>query len=239
MPWKSIKRDCTQKTTGKKGSYAVVKKKEGGGEEQVSCHTSEEKAKGSIAAKHIHAGKTMKITRGQLSYIIQEYAEWLSGGEENREYSKERWQQELLNKVRVEKRLKQLQPVLKDQGIEIIVITDEESTGLNDNEIRVIVNKQHSGVKGMFGGQANKEFKFFAWPNGITVKDELSGEESISLKSDGIEGWIWDNVIEESNEVSIEVMLNEGVLDWVQGGLDVVGLIPGIGEAADAINARY
>ena len=31
--------------------------------------------------------------------------------------------------------------------------------------------------------------------------------------------------------------LEEGALDWLQGGLDVVGLIPGIGEAADGVNA--
>ena len=31
--------------------------------------------------------------------------------------------------------------------------------------------------------------------------------------------------------------VNEGALDWLQGGLDVVGLIPGVGEAADAVNA--
>ena len=31
--------------------------------------------------------------------------------------------------------------------------------------------------------------------------------------------------------------LDEGALDWLQGGLDIVGLIPGIGEAADGVNA--
>ena len=31
--------------------------------------------------------------------------------------------------------------------------------------------------------------------------------------------------------------INEGPLDWLQGGLDVVGLIPGIGEAADGMNS--
>ena len=31
--------------------------------------------------------------------------------------------------------------------------------------------------------------------------------------------------------------LDEGALDWLQGGLDVVGLIPGVGEAADGLNA--
>ena len=31
--------------------------------------------------------------------------------------------------------------------------------------------------------------------------------------------------------------LDEGVMDWLQGGLDIAGLVPGIGEAADGINA--
>lgn len=31
--------------------------------------------------------------------------------------------------------------------------------------------------------------------------------------------------------------LDEGALDWLQGGLDIVGLIPGVGEAADGLNA--
>jgi len=31
--------------------------------------------------------------------------------------------------------------------------------------------------------------------------------------------------------------LDEGLLDWFQGGLDIVGFVPGAGEIADAINA--
>ena len=31
--------------------------------------------------------------------------------------------------------------------------------------------------------------------------------------------------------------INEGPLDWLQGGLDIAGLIPGVGEAADGMNA--
>ena len=31
--------------------------------------------------------------------------------------------------------------------------------------------------------------------------------------------------------------INEGKLDWLQGGLDIAGLVPGIGEAADGLNA--
>jgi hypothetical protein len=32
-------------------------------------------------------------------------------------------------------------------------------------------------------------------------------------------------------------ILEEGAMDWLQGGLDIVGLVPGIGEAADGLNA--
>jgi len=39
------------------------------------------------------------------------------------------------------------------------------------------------------------------------------------------------------NKRSGKEKLDEGALDWLQGGLDIVGLIPGIGEAADAVNA--
>lgn len=31
--------------------------------------------------------------------------------------------------------------------------------------------------------------------------------------------------------------LNEGAIDWMQGGLDIIGLVPGVGEAADGLNA--
>lgn len=69
MPWKTLKRDCRQ-ATGKKGNYVIVKKKKDGGTEQESCHTSEEKAKSAIRARHVSEGKTMKITKTQLRKII-------------------------------------------------------------------------------------------------------------------------------------------------------------------------
>ena len=34
-----------------------------------------------------------------------------------------------------------------------------------------------------------------------------------------------------------EDTLEEGAMDWLQGGLDIAGLVPGIGEAADGLNA--
>ena len=71
MPWKTIKRDCKQ-SSGKKGSHVVVKIKKDGGTEQESCHTSEEKAKSAIRARHANEGRTLKITRKQLRRIIKE-----------------------------------------------------------------------------------------------------------------------------------------------------------------------
>lgn len=52
MPWRPIKRKCKQKSTGKTGSYVVVKVKKDGGTEQESCHTSKEKAQSAIRARH-------------------------------------------------------------------------------------------------------------------------------------------------------------------------------------------
>ena len=71
MPWKTIKRDCKQ-SSGKKGSHVVVKKKKDGGTEQESCHTSEEKAKSAIRARHANEGRTVKVTKRQLRRIIKE-----------------------------------------------------------------------------------------------------------------------------------------------------------------------
>lgn len=71
MPWKTIKRDCKQ-ATGKKGGHVVVKKKKDGGTEQESCHTSEEKAKSAIRARHTNEGRIMRITKRQLRNLIKE-----------------------------------------------------------------------------------------------------------------------------------------------------------------------
>jgi hypothetical protein len=49
VPWDVVKRKCKQ-SSGKSGSYAVVKKK-GDSTEQTSCHTSKEKAEGSVSAR--------------------------------------------------------------------------------------------------------------------------------------------------------------------------------------------
>ena len=48
MPYSVKKQDCKQ-SSGKKGAYIVIKKNTGG---KTSCHSSKEKAKDSIAARH-------------------------------------------------------------------------------------------------------------------------------------------------------------------------------------------
>ena len=65
MPWKPVKRKCKQSSTGKTGTHAVVKIKKAGGTEQESCHTSEEKAKAAIRARHanetdVHAEEMLR-----------------------------------------------------------------------------------------------------------------------------------------------------------------------------------
>ena len=71
MPWMTRKRKCKQ-SDGTSGSYVVLKKKSDGGTEQASCHTSEEKAKGSVGARYANEGKKMKLTGRQLTALIRE-----------------------------------------------------------------------------------------------------------------------------------------------------------------------
>ena len=71
MPWKVVKRDCKQ-ADGTSGNYVVVKEKGDGSTEQSSCHDTEEKAQGSIAAREMREGGKLRITKGQLRTIIQE-----------------------------------------------------------------------------------------------------------------------------------------------------------------------
>ena len=60
-------------------------------------------------------------------------------------------------------------------------------------------------------------------------------EEAQVVDEQGYRGGLWlrgdDTINEEVEDV------DEGVMDWVQGALDVAGLIPGVGEAADGVNA--
>ena len=75
MPWSVLKRDCKQ-ADGSSGKYVILKKKSDGSTEQVSCHTSEKKAKSAVSAKHMSEAqrdnKTMRITKRQLRRIVQE-----------------------------------------------------------------------------------------------------------------------------------------------------------------------
>ena len=71
MPWTVIKRKCRQ-SDGSSGSYVVLKEKGDGSTEQSSCHTSKEKAQGSVAARKMSEGRKMKITKRQLRRIIRE-----------------------------------------------------------------------------------------------------------------------------------------------------------------------
>tara|TARA_R100001126_G_C4878924_1_gene177866 strand:- start:1820 stop:2308 length:489 start_codon:yes stop_codon:yes gene_type:complete len=74
LPYKIRKRKCKQ-SSGKKGSYTVVKIKKDGGTEKESCHTSKNKAKGAVRARYAgeaNEEKTMKITRKHLIEIIKE-----------------------------------------------------------------------------------------------------------------------------------------------------------------------
>ena len=67
MPYKVIKRKCKQKSTGKSGTHAVVKKKSSGETNQKSCHTSEEKADGAVRARHANENLLRKYIKALLT----------------------------------------------------------------------------------------------------------------------------------------------------------------------------
>lgn len=71
MPYKIRSRKCRQ-SDGSQGTHAVVKLKKDG-EEQTSCHTSEDSAKGSIRARHANEA-IMRISESDLRRIIEEEA---------------------------------------------------------------------------------------------------------------------------------------------------------------------
>ena len=74
MPWKTLKRDCKQKSSGKSGTHVVVKKKKDGKTEQESCHTSDKKAKSAVRARYANKneskGDPVQIDRSELRHII-------------------------------------------------------------------------------------------------------------------------------------------------------------------------
>ena len=65
MPWKVRKRSCRQKSTGKTGTHAVVKK-DGEAEEQESCHTSKSKADSAVRARHANENLLREFIRLRL-----------------------------------------------------------------------------------------------------------------------------------------------------------------------------
>jgi DNA polymerase II small subunit/DNA polymerase delta subunit B len=87
MPWKVVKRKCKQ-SDGTVGAYVVVKEKAGGGTEQESCHTSEDKAKAAVRARYASKNEGrlfMKLSRRQLRKIISEEAKKYQAAERNRQ----------------------------------------------------------------------------------------------------------------------------------------------------------
>ena len=69
MPWKVMKRDCKQ-AAGASGSYVVLKMKGGGGTEQESCHTSEDKADGAARARYASVSEVRKLIRDVLTEML-------------------------------------------------------------------------------------------------------------------------------------------------------------------------
>lgn len=87
MPYNSRERKCKQ-SSGKTGNWALVKIKPGGDEEQVSCHTSKEKANSAMRARGmnedevvreignpIEESKKITINESYLRQIIREELE--------------------------------------------------------------------------------------------------------------------------------------------------------------------
>ena len=70
MPWDVKKRDCKQKSTGKKGTHVVVKKNRDGSTEQESCHTSDSKAQGARRARY--ASKNESVLREWIRASLTE-----------------------------------------------------------------------------------------------------------------------------------------------------------------------
>lgn len=66
MPYKIVKRKCRQ-SDDDEGSWAVVRRDTG---KQVSCHTSEKKAKGAIAARHVNESEIDEIVEAVLHRLL-------------------------------------------------------------------------------------------------------------------------------------------------------------------------
>jgi len=135
----------------------------------------------------------MKVSRRQLRKVIAELS-----FTKDHAYESERWQQEHLNKVQLEDKLEQIQQDLAPEGVELVVLTDDESGSLADNEIKVIIKRKKSGIMGMLGSEDSQVLMFYAWPNGISVKDADSGEDPISLTPAQVDGWLQTNIVKEN-----------------------------------------
>ena len=66
MPYKIVKRKCRQ-ADDDEGTWTVVRRDTG---KQVSCHTSEKKAKGSIAARHVNESEVDEIVEAVLYRLL-------------------------------------------------------------------------------------------------------------------------------------------------------------------------
>ncbi len=79
-------------------------------------------------------------------------------------------------------------------------------------------------------------------PDGMMVNDALTGDGVLGdttpdPEPDDVDGGTLDEVVIVAKVTKNESSNDSGWLSWVQGGLDLIGAIPVIGEVADAVNA--
>lgn len=98
---------------------------------------------------------------------------------------------------------------------------------ISDNVVNVNPNCDHHGSKGIV-------VAVNSLPRGAgkTAQYQCSNQGPTWKK-----GEVLEKTLDQLATYNPELDLNEAAMDWVQGGLDVVGLIPGAGEPADAVNA--
>jgi hypothetical protein len=79
-------------------------------------------------------------------------------------------------------------------------------------------------------------------PDGMMVSDALTGDDVLGdttpdPEPDDVNGGTLDEIVIVTKVTKTESSSSGGWLSWVQGGLDLIGAIPVIGEVADAANA--
>lgn len=79
-------------------------------------------------------------------------------------------------------------------------------------------------------------------PDGMMVSDALTGDDVLGdttpdPEPDDVDGGTLDEVVIVAKVTKNESSNDSGWLSWVQGGLDLIGAIPVIGEVADGVNA--